>query len=367
MSEVVESAVGRFVAGEASVEAARALRGVAEAELLALVDRLLSERRRDHLEALGDSDLARAVRKAARKAAYKLESAGVPRTGSGRRAVVPMPEAATDLERAALTLPPGTYGRMWFILGSLPTAHAVEVRTEEQAELQVIERLPPTSTARLSKLVAGLAASDTPGLPFLCGLDLAARLLDGLADEVRRGGGRFPQEWTDVVLWREAAAAAGGDPERASARRGLQWRGGRPEAAALEATEGLINAPGAGPHVPPGRVIEAVVSEAVGMMQVGGEAPGREALYALADRHADRWLGQAGVRERVARLNALTADCAWARGDEETARGLLVVADALDAGERASRIGLLRLAFRRLVEDDVALAKYAAAQAEQGV
>ena len=351
--------------GPGLAPAAAALQDVSEAELLSLVEQLKKLGRRDHLEALGLTKLPRTVRKAAKKAAYSLKSAGVASQASGRTGRVELPSEPIALDNAAMSLPPGMHGRMWFLLGSIPGAHAVEISTREQAELEKIDVLAPTSAAKLRKLAAKVGDADSPGMPFLANLNLAARLIDGLSEEIRHAGGRYPQEWTDVLQWREAAAQAGADTQAASARRGLGFNTGKVAADSdtLAATDRFMDAPTGGPNLPPGEVIQELAVEAIDLLAEDANEP-TPRLHALADRHADRWFSKAGVRERVARLFELTADCAWARQDKDTATALLQIADALVGGERPSRIGLVRTAFRRLVDDEQALRDLAKTRGE---
>ncbi|MCA9515589.1 MAG: hypothetical protein KC635_11655, partial [Myxococcales bacterium] len=200
------STAAAFAASAPAEADVASLASLSAAELDALVSDLERSNRRDHLELVGAAArLPGAVRKAARKAAYRLKSRGVAATVDPTRHAAVDLRAEVDLDDRVLAHFPGLGGRYVVVLGDLPDARGASIQADGEGV-----RVASTAMGRAQMRAHAREHGDSLGLvigPAALGVQLAARL----AVEVRRLGGEFPPGWSDVVWWCERAQALGAD------------------------------------------------------------------------------------------------------------------------------------------------------------
>jgi len=357
LTERLPTSVEAFAEGPATREAATRLAAVPEPDLLQAIDALAEAGQRAHLEAMGDAPLVRAVRKAARKAAYRLKSAGLGEERGPLKATLGAPDdGRISLEALAIATPPGLTGFWFLLLGSFADAPTVEIRGEPQGGIAHIEVHAPIAVKALARLV-GDVGQGVVGGPFLCHADLAVRLIDTLAEEVRARGGRFAQEWTFVAAWRATAVAHGADPGRVDARRARAGELATMPAELGASSADVLAVEASGTHLPPAEVLSALMKDA--MEAARGRAGMTEAAWGarldeLVGDGLDRWLGDADARARAARALDATADVLHARSHPREATQALWVADQLRAGARPRDIPFLLEATRRVVDNEAA-------------
>ncbi|MCA9516144.1 MAG: hypothetical protein KC635_14465, partial [Myxococcales bacterium] len=202
-----------FADADADLSAARALKGAAEADLLALVAALTADGKRAHLETLADAGLGKAVKKAAGAAAYKLKSKGVAgEVKKGTTFTMAAPEVS--LERVAIVGAPGLDGHVWLVLSDLGgvAGGELDIRGLEAApRAEVHEEL---SKSRLKKHLETTGSAR----PILAHADLAVRVIDQAKGVVGGLPGGAPPAFDHLVRWRDRAVELGADPSRADAR-----------------------------------------------------------------------------------------------------------------------------------------------------
>lgn len=352
-----------FMGSPATEAAAQSLASLSEATLAELVTALSESDALNHLEALANAEaLPKPIRKAARFSAYQLRSRGVTAPAQSKVVSLAAPTLPVDLARAAITLLPGLYGRFWLFLGPLPGVSAIEVEGEAHGTLKRIEAVAGVAPGRLEKVVTKLgrvASHKGVAEPRIVSADLALRLLSHLESLIRLpghpDGSGLPASWTNVLLWREAALAAGADPSRASARAHL----GASAAELVTASGRLMDAPLSGPHAPPPWIAEAILADVIerGEGAFEGAENLDEARRVLLDEialaHCDAFLGRAPHSTRTALILEATADGLFALGELELASTCLAVVDALGSGVRPREVPLFGLAFRRMVDPEL--------------
>ncbi len=356
MSDIAQlSAPARaFAEGPAEVAAARSLAGEREQDLQSLVTYLTEARQRAHLEALGEAQVPKAVKKAARKAAYQLKSAGV--SGEAVRGQGLDLRAQVDLDQIAFVAGPGLRGESWLALGTLPDASGVEVVVAEGARIEQVQLIGGLTVGKMRKVLREAKEEAAATLPVIGDASLAVRLMDRLIEDVQASGGTFPDGWTQALRWRDEAVRLGADPSRWDAR--AQLSGAERPAALERTTERLRTARHAGIMQPPEAVVAALMEQLSAVLH-GDEpleqAEFRQRVEGLADSSADAWLADADVRARVARWLESDADVLLAAGDRDGALQALYVSDELSGGSLLPHeIGLVREAFQALIDVDAA-------------
>lgn len=351
----------------ASTAAAATLSNLPEATLADLVMTLSESDALNHLEALANAEaLPKTIRKAARFSAYQLRSRGVVAPIQSRVVSLAAPSQPVDLAKAAIALLPGLYGRFWLFLGPLPGVSAIEVEGESHGTLKRIEAVAGVAPSRLEKIVKKLGRVATHhgvAEPRVVSADLALRLLGHLEELIRLPGhpqnSGLPASWTHVILWREAALAAGADPVRVSARARLGPLSEAERPALVETSAALIDAPLSGSHAPPPWIAEAILADVIergeGAFEGGGDLDEarRQLLDEIALAHCDGFLGREPHRTRISLILEATADGLLALGEEAFARTTLAVVDALNTGVRPREVPLFSQAFRRMVDPEL--------------
>lgn len=359
-----------FMGSPATEAAASALAALSEPTLAELVTALSEQDAINHLEALaGAEPLPRTIRKAARFAAYQLRSRGVTAAPQSRVVSLAAPLTPPDLDRAAIVLLPGLYGRFWLFLGPLPGVSAIEIEGEAHGTLKRIEAMAGVAPSRLEKIVAriGRAASHRGvAEPRLVSADLALRLLTHLEALLKLpghpDGAGLPATWTNVLLWREAAVNVGADPHRASARALLSAPVDAQDttrASLIAASHELMSTPLSGPHAPPPWIAEAILADVMERAQGAFDgvsdvdAARRALLEEIALAHCDAFLGRAPHSGRTAILLEATADGLFALNEPSLAKVCLALADALSAGLRPREVPLFARAFLQMVDPEL--------------
>lgn len=361
MAKRLTKALKEFAEGDGSVAAAKALKGEDEERLLLLIDKLVEGAQRTHLENLGEAGLGKAIKKAARKAAYKLKSAGV--DGGGGRAGGLDLRVAIDLGEAALVTAPGLRGQGWTACVTLPEAEGLEVVCDPHGSIKEISALEGLAVGRMRKALR--EARETPGsaLPVMASASLALRWLDRLAAELEIAGLPRPATWAHIDRWRKVAVEHGADPEQAAARVVLADKLDDLDRRLKRTTGEVLDVAEAGVMLPDEAAIEALmmqVGEAVHSQLELTEAQFKERLEGLADSAADTWLADETRRKRVAHRLETTADVLLAAGKEQQALQCLYVSDQLAGGDKLPHeLGLIQEAFRGIISYDAAWSHYA--------
>lgn len=357
-----------FMGSPATEAAAQTLATLSEATLAELVTALSESDALNHLEALANAEaLPKPIRKAARFSAYQLRSRGVTAPAQSKVVSLAAPTTPVDLAKAAITLLPGLYGRFWLFLGPLPGVSAIEVEGEAHGTLKRIEAVAGVAPGRLEKVVTKLGrVANHKGVaePRIVSADLALRLLAHLEALIRLpghpDGAGLPASWTNVLLWREAALAAGADPSRASARAQLlSATPATPLPALIPASAALMDAPLSGPHAPPPWIAEAILADVIERGEGAFEQADdldearRVLLEDIALAHCDAFLGREPHSTRTAHILEATADGLFALCEPELARTCLAVVDALRSGVRPREVPLFAMAYRRMVDPEL--------------
>ena len=356
-------ALTAFLAGPADAAAADRAALAPEADLLAAVATLAAERRRAHLELLGRPGFAKAVRKAASKAAYQLKSAGVA-AEPVERAAPRNAAVGADLTGVALVGAPGLAAHYWLLLAELPDATPVALEAEAwggPVHVTVLEHMSP---GRLRHYEREMKGEVLPGKPIVAHADLGLAHVAHLTAAIRDAGGTFPQGWAQVLWWCERARLHGADAARADASSLLAAEPALSDAE-LEATRALYGRPELGPQTPEQAVIDALIArvlDAADRPDGLTRAELDDRLDGLADASCDAYFADAAVAASRARALRATADVALAGGHRAAARELLAVAEHLASGSRLPHeLGLLSQAFRRVIRYDLVWERHASA------
>lgn len=314
-----------FVDGPPELARAKAL-GYDRATGLALVQVLGDMKLRSHLEALGQTASDKEVKKAARKLAYKLKSAGV--DGGVRREATVDLSVKIETERIVAVSAPGFPGRLWLVLSSLPGSGGAEIdlRDSQNERIEPIEEL---SIGRVRRFQAELVAEGVAQPPVLVGLDLAARVVN-LAERALSADDRStPPAFGHLTAWRDRAVALGADVERMRAR-------GKIDPSPRPISEDALDAFAAHELLPtlsaPATAFEPIDKEFRALLH-GQEEIEREAFEsqakALVEQAAVAWSKSKAQRDAAALWLEISADVLFAHGDEEMARICLALADEL--------------------------------------
>lgn len=360
MAKRLTNVLKDFAEGDGSLAGAKALKGEDAERLLLLIDQLAQAGKRAHLENLGAAGLSKDIKKAARKAAYQLKSAGVSGDG-GREAGLDL-RVEVNLTEAALITAPGLRGQGWTACAALPDAEGLEVVCDGHGDVKEISALEGLAVGRMRRALR--EARETPGsaLPVMADASLAVRWLDRLADELTLAGLTRPATWAHIERWKRAAVAHGADPDQASARTRLAGPLADLDTTLARTTEAVLDVSEAGVMLPDEAAIEALmvqVGEAVhGKIELT-EAQFTERLEGMADAAADAWLADETRRRRVAHRLETTADVLLAGGHEAAALQCLWVSDQLAGGDKLPHeLGLIRQAFRGIISYEAAWDHY---------
>jgi hypothetical protein len=350
-----------FAEGDGSLASAKTLKGEDQERLLLLIEQLAQTGKRAHLENLGAAGLHKDIKKAARKAAYQLKSAGVGGDG-GREAGLDL-RVEVDLTEVALVTAPGLRGQGWTACVALPDAEGLEVVCDGHGDIKEISALEGLAVGRMRRALREARETSGSALPVLADASLALRCLGRLAAEVALAGLRLPATWSHVERWTRAVAAHGADPEQASARARLAGRLADLDPNLARTTEAVLDVSEAGVMLPDEAAIEAL------MVQVGEAVHGKieltevqfkERLEGMADAAADAWLADETRRRRVAHRLETSADVLLAGGHDAAALQCLWVSDQLAAGGKLPHeLGLIQQVFRGIISYEAAWEHYA--------
>lgn len=351
-------AITSFMDGPADESVARGLKGEDGETLLALVKALAEAKKRGHLEALGAAGLGKDVKKAARKAAYKLKSAGVEAEVQVTATAALDLSVKANLDNVAVASALGLRGQGWLALGDMLGAQPVEAIIAQGGvveEVTLLESLTPGRLKNFMRDVKGEGAA----APVLVDASVAVALIEDLQAAIEASG-ELPQRWPHVVAWREAAASHGASGARA--REALADKLADIDINLTRTTHKLLDRPETGVSVPPETALSAMfaeIGEATHSELELTEKQFRERLEGLADSAADAWLGDEGRRLALASWLDFSATVVLANGDEESALQLLYVADEIRGGDKLPHeIHYVQEAFRRLVDYDAAWSHY---------
>lgn len=346
-------ALSAFVSGPAAAAAADRAAGASEAALLDAIAALLRDTRRAHLELMGRPGFPKAIRKAAKKAAYQLKSAGVAAAAPARSAGIALGDRV-DLEAISLVGAPGLAGRYWVLLAELPDAAPVGVETQAwggQARVTVLEHM---SAGRLRHYEREVRDEALPGKPIIATADLGLAMVAHIGEAVRGRGGAFPPGWAEVLWWCERARAHGADPARVDAR--ARFADTSLPDALVAGTGALLDLMAAGPHVPEQAAIDALIQQVVETAERKDALTRAELvdrLEGLADSGCDAYFGNPEAQARAARALDASADVLLFGGHADAAHQCVWVAEQLLSGARLPHeIGLLSRSFRRVIDYD---------------
>lgn len=334
----LSDAAHAFAAATPTADAAEALKGLPEAELLALVAHLTGERARAHLEVLGAAAVPKKAKKAARAAAYKLKSAGVAGEVAPRAAAIDL-SAFVDLDRVAVIGAPGLDGQTWLLLAQLPGTPGVEFDVKPGDEPVRIEVEDELGRGRLRKLHESLQG----GRAVLAGADLAVRFIDRVGEQLAARPGGAPASFVHLERWRTEAIRHGADGARCDARAAL----GEIAQADEAQVEALFDELRVGYLVPPPDV-SRTVEQALGRL-VHEDAPIAEEAFraecAEVFATAVEIWSEKVAPSALADMLDLDGDLLFSVGERAGAAAALGLADALrDPEGGAERAASLRLA-----------------------
>jgi hypothetical protein len=356
-----DDAVRAFLEGPVDSHLAQALAKEPASALLALVQRLAAEGRRAHLEALGEARVPKEVAKAARKAAYKLKSKGVP--GEATRGPGIDLRALVDLGDAALISGPGLRGRYGLVVRDLGGAGGVQVEADDGRILE-IHSLEEVSVARLRKVAAEERLRGGASLPVLAHASLVVRFLDQVETEVLARGTELPPAWTHVDAWRSAATRHGAEPGAASARAVLGSELAGIDINLQRTTHLLLEVAEVGIGLPPGPVLEGLVGQvelAVHSTLEVTRPQFEERLHGMTTSALESWLSTPLERRLVAGRLETGADLLLAVGKRQEALQACWVSAQLGDPERPLRdVALLDRAFRGILSVDACWEHYQA-------
>ncbi|PIE20122.1 MAG: hypothetical protein CSA66_01510 [Proteobacteria bacterium] len=349
-----------FADGPPDLAAADALSALDAAALTALLEALKTAGKRSHLEIIGRSRLPKATRKAAKKIAYALRSAGVGESAASTAAAIDL-SAKTDLSEVALVGPPGLSGRYWIMLSRLPQTQplAIEVGPWGEGTVNVTE-LDHLTPATIRRYLRNYQDEDVYRLE-LASADLALRAVDHVAAEVRARGGAFGPHWHHVLWWCGRARELGADPARADARAALGEAAADADAEAMRhASARLLDLRQAGLHVPPEPAAQALLSQVAAASEAKHELTREQLddrLGGLADAACDAFFASEQTQARAARALSATADVLHHLGLRDQAVAALWLSDQLATGAfLPHELGLVSGAFRRIISFDAAWA-----------
>jgi len=345
------AALDAFVTGPADPAAADAAARAGEDALLSAVVTLKEAGRRSHLELMGRPTFPKKARKAAKKAAYQLKSAGVSAEPAPRSAGIALTDRV-GLDDITLVGAPGLAGRYWVLLAELPDAAPVAVETQAwggPARVTVMERM---SSGRLRHYAREVADEELPGKPIVASADLGLAMVAHVGEAIRADKGAFPPGWAEVLFWCEKAKAHGADPTRAAA---ASIVGDEPLSDALnEGTEELVDVMAVGPVVPDQAAIDALITQVIDTAEGDTELTREELvdrLEGLADAGCDAYYGNPEAQARAARALRASADVLAFSGQRDLARRCLWIAEQLQSGAvLPHEIGLLSRSFRRVID-----------------
>jgi hypothetical protein len=346
-------ALAAFVSGAPDGASADRAAGAGEPALLDAIAALVRAARRDHLELMGRPAFPKAIRKAAKKAAYQLKSAGVAAAAPARAAGIALGDRV-DLDAISLVGAPGLAGRYWVLLAELPDAAPVGVETQAwggQARVTVLDHM---TGGRLRHYEREVRDEALPGKPIIATADLGLAMVAHIGAAVRSQGGAFPPGWAEVLWWCERARAHGADPARADARARFADEP-LPDALA-DTTGGLLELMAAGPHVPEQAAIDALIRQVVETAERKDALTRAELvdrLEGLADAGCDAYFGDPEAQARAARALDASADVLLFGGHAAAAHQCVWVAEQLRSGARLPHeIALLSRSFRRVIDYD---------------
>ena len=192
-------------------------------------------------------------------------------------------------------------------------------------------------------------------MPILADGSLALRAIEHYAEQVRVDGGSFPDGWSHVLLWAEAARQLGADPARCDAAK-------HTKALTIDESSQLLDVMVSGPHMPPRYIIDGMLRMVLALSESVPDidrATFDERFAGIIVMACDEFYGDPVVRERACRSMRASADILWAAGSHAAAESALGVADMLDNGDQLPHeCGLLHASFREVLEPDHVWAYY---------
>lgn len=306
-------------------------------DLMELIERLEEGSQRAHLEALGaDKGIPKAVRKTAKKAAYRLKSKGV--SGEWRPAkTFALDTGEQDLSAVGAMTMPGLHGYWMMTLRGLGDQRSVVGRCEAGSviEANVADDL---SMSRIRKLVKRDHARTGTARLVLVNGDLAVRTIARIEEELALAEETPPTGWRAIAWWRDEAVARGADGARADSRTMLA-----DELAAItldvqRTTLALFGSPGVTtPFIAPEQVyqrLEQQLHDACHSPIELDEAAFRQRVDAIQSDVADGWLADPVMRKLLGSWMDGNADFLFAAGRHAEAVQCLWLADEVRDVER---------------------------------
>ncbi len=338
-------ALAKFAKAAPTIDAAKALDGTDASDLIGLVAALSDKQQLAHLEALGDAGLGKAVKKAARKAAYKLKSAGVSVEWVAPKAMDMSVDI--DFDRVSMIGGPGIDGHEWIAVASLPGADGGEIDLKDPSGKVRIEPAEELAPSRLRNFVAELRQGGGQPRPIIADAALAVRMIDRVKERLEQGEEGLPKAFGHFDRWRDFVVGQGVDPLTWSARDKVKPA---TKKAATSALAAILDNPQAGFLAPPMDAL-ATIEDEFGALLHSDETITRaafeKALVALADRGADAWFKTEGVPATLTSRLEGTADVLFFQGKDDLAAALLKWADIVAAHDGdGSDLELLKKGFR---------------------
>ncbi len=356
------SPMERFLNEAPTAELLAELARFEPSELDGLITQLEEGSQRAHLEALGaSSGFAKAVRKAAKKAAYRLKSKGVssewrPAQGLSFKAA---DEPLGDVGAMAM---PGLHGNWIFILRSLGEEFAVSATCEEGRVVDS-DTAGTLSISRIRKIVAAEAERTDRALVLVVGGDLAVRSLARIEEELAIAGEDTPGDWQAVRWWRDEAVRRGADGARADARAALADKLATLPLDVQRTTLGLFGAPGVTTPLVASesayQSLERELHDACHSPLEMDQATFRERVEGIQAQVTDEWLADPVKRQLMGSWLDGNADFLWAAGQERSALQCLWLADrARDLDLKPSEIEFFQDAVGLAVDFGLAWGAY---------
>ena len=348
-------ALTQFVAGAADVARAKSLlAGSSNADLLRWVGDLAAGQHVAHLDALSRAGFGKEVKKAARKAAYGLKSAGF--SGAAVRAPAIDLRAEVVLAELVLISAPGLDGAGWLVCPDIPGGPAFEIDLRNPEALDTVRLVEGLSAGRLRKSADQMGDKAAPARPVLVHADVGVAAITTFETLLRHRAGGVGPAFRVAQTWRDAAVALGADASNGRCA-GVDFTAADAAGPGLET---LLREPRMGRLTPPRETLQAI-EQAFGALMHGDsaieEADFRAQVAELGRDAADAWIAQPETAAQIADYMAINADVMWALGDHEAAKAALALADQARGWSGPGRQwSLVARAFDGIIDADAAWA-----------